>query len=68
MIKLQNIARSQPCGMWLLIALLQFIFTLSVHSFNLENRLPIYKFDSQNNSYFGYSLAIHYEVEADKKW
>lgn len=62
--------RSQPCccGM-LLIALIQLlIFTLNVDSFNLENRLPIYKFDAQNNSYFGYSLAIHHEVEADKKW
>lgn len=44
------------------------IFALDVSSFNLENRLPIYKFDAQNHSYFGYSAAIHHEVEADKKW
>lgn len=39
-----------------------------VHNFNLENRLPIYKFDKQTNSYFGYSVAIHHEQENDKKW
>lgn len=39
-----------------------------VLSFNLENRLPIYKFDKQTNSYFGYSVAIHHELENDKKW
>lgn len=42
------------------------------YQFNLENRLPIYKFDSQLNSYFGYSVAIHHEGENDKnggrKW
>lgn len=44
------------------------IFTLSANSFNLESRLPIYKFDKQTNSYFGYSVAIHHEEENDKKW
>ena len=51
----------------LIVLLHLIIFTLRVNTFNLENRLPIYKFDTQN-TYFGYSLAIHHEVEADKKW
>ncbi|KAG5684851.1 hypothetical protein PVAND_014061 [Polypedilum vanderplanki] len=50
----------------LMIVLL--IYTTSVLSFNLENRLPIYKFDSRNDSYFGYSISMHHEIEADKKW
>lgn len=58
----------KPCARLLPIVLLLIIFTLRVNTFNLENRLPIYKFDAQNNTYFGYSLAIHHEVEADKKW
>lgn len=57
----------KPYGMLLPIILL-IIFTLRVNTFNLENRLPIYKFDAQNNTYFGYSLAIHHEVDVDKKW
>jgi hypothetical protein len=57
----------KPCVMLLPIVLL-IIFTLQVNTFNLENRLPIYKFDAQNNTYFGYSLAIHHEVDVDKKW
>lgn len=49
-------------------ALQVLLLVLSVRSFNLENRLPIYKFDKETNSYFGYSVAIHHETEIDKKW
>lgn len=41
-------------------------------AFNLENRLPIYKFDTRTDSYFGYSVAIHHQIGGengdDKKW
>jgi hypothetical protein len=51
------------------IAALQlFVLALGASSFNLESRLPIYKFDRQTDSYFGYSVAIHHEESADKKW
>lgn len=51
------------------ITALQVLLAASLtHAFNLENRLPIYKFDRQINSYFGYSVAIHHELENDKKW
>ncbi|XP_070506868.1 integrin alpha-PS1 isoform X2 [Chironomus tepperi] len=55
-------------GKLLIIATYMITFILNVNSFNLENRLPIYKFDTTNNSYFGYSVAIHHEIEANKKW
>jgi len=55
-------------GKLLIIATYLITFILNVYSFNLENRLPIYKFDTTNNSYFGYSVAIHHEIEANKKW
>ncbi|XP_075155333.1 multiple edematous wings isoform X2 [Haematobia irritans] len=43
------------------IMLLFFIIysVLSANSFNLENRLPIVKFNSNPSSYFGYSVATH---------
>jgi hypothetical protein len=54
--------------MWIIALHVLIVFVLDAKSFNLENRLPIYKFDSQTNSYFGYSVAIHHEVENNKKW
>lgn len=39
-----------------------------VHSFNLENRLPIYKFDDDSTSYFGYSVALHRERSNNVTW
>lgn len=51
-----------------IVALHVLIFALGAFSFNLENRLPIYKFDARENTYFGYSVAIHHEQENDKKW
>lgn len=47
------------------------VLTFTVNGFNLENRLPIYKFDTRTNSYFGYSVAIHHELGENgesKKW
>lgn len=44
------------------------LLVLGASSFNLESRLPIYKFDRQADSYFGYSVAIHHEELTDKKW
>lgn len=40
----------------------------NVHSFNLENRLPIYKFDDDSTSYFGYSVALHRERSNNMTW
>jgi hypothetical protein len=54
--------------LWINALQVLIIFTLGAVSFNLENRLPIYKFDKQRSSYFGYSVAIHHELENDKKW
>lgn len=54
--------------LWINVLQVLIIFALGAFSFNLENRLPIYKFDSQTNSYFGYSVAIHHELDNDKKW
>lgn len=55
-------------SMWITALLVLAVFALRSSSFNLENRLPIYKFDKEPNSYFGYSVAIHHELENDKKW
>lgn len=60
--------RSISGMLWIIGLQLLVMFALSALSFNLENRLPIYKFDKATNSYFGYSVAIHHEEEADKKW
>lgn len=54
--------------LWIYALQVLVVFALSAWSFNLENRLPIYKFDRQSSSYFGYSVAIHHEVDNDKKW
>lgn len=54
--------------LWIIAFQVLVVSTLTAFSFNLENRLPIYKFDKQTNSYFGYSVAIHHELENDKKW
>lgn len=54
--------------LWINALLVLVVFALDAFCFNLENRLPIYKFDKQTNSYFGYSVAIHHEVDNDKKW
>lgn len=64
------IREARSIGGMLRIGALQvlIIFALSAASFNLENRLPIYKFDTRENSYFGYSVAIHHELDTDKKW
>lgn len=46
-------------------------FLSAISCFNLENRLPIYKFDSLKDSYFGYSVATHVQGEPDEdaiKW
>lgn len=53
---------------WITTALQVLLAASFTLAFNLENRLPIYKFDQQTNSYFGYSVAIHHELENDKKW
>lgn len=60
----------REAAMLLWISALQVLLMLAptASSFNLENRLPIYKFDRQSNSYFGYSVAIHHEELEDKKW
>lgn len=54
--------------LWINALALLVVFALGGLAFNLENRLPIYKFDQQDNSYFGYSVAIHHEQANDKKW
>lgn len=54
--------------LWITALQVLVFYALGALSFNLENRLPIYKFDKQTNSYFGYSVAIHHELENDKKW
>lgn len=54
--------------LWITALQLLVMFAFSALSFNVENRLPIYKFDKATNSYFGYSVAIHHEEENDKKW
>ena len=54
----------------------QFIFLLChiylASSFNLENRLPIVKFNANPTSYFGYSVATHtvgeYNWPNNTKW
>lgn len=61
-------ARNIDRMLWIIVLQVLALFALNVLSFNLENRLPIYKFDKQRNSYFGYSVAIHHELENDKKW
>lgn len=55
-------------GLWITALLVLAVFALGSSSFNLENRLPIYKFDKEPNSYFGYSVAIHHESDNNKKW
>lgn len=57
--------------LWIIKLLVIAVFIFKTQSFNLENRLPIYKFDTRTNSYFGYSVAIHNETGeegAEKKW
>lgn len=61
-------ARSIGGMLWIIALQVLVVFALGALSFNLENRLPIYKFDKQRNSYFGYSVAIHHELENNKKW
>lgn len=61
-------ARNIGVMMWINALLLLVMCAFSALTFNLENRLPIYKFDKQTNSYFGYSVAIHHEEANDKKW
>lgn len=46
------------CGV-VVISLLDFI-----NCFNLESRLPIVKY-GEDDSYFGYSVATHVEVETN---
>ncbi|XP_013118414.2 integrin alpha-PS1 isoform X1 [Stomoxys calcitrans] len=49
-----------------------FYCVLYSHSFNLENRLPIVKFNANPSSYFGYSVATHivgeYNWPNNTKW
>lgn len=39
-----------------------------IKCFNLENRLPIIKYNDNDNSYFGYSVAIHHENASQTTW
>jgi hypothetical protein len=53
---------------WINIVLVLTIIVSYTNCFNLENRLPIYKFDDDQTSYFGYSVALHHEIDEDRNW
>ncbi|XP_037816674.1 integrin alpha-PS1 isoform X1 [Lucilia sericata] len=66
MLLLSTTSRSFPLGLFL------FLYIYSATSFNLENRLPIVKFNANPSSYFGYSIATHtvgeYNWPNNTKW